>query len=111
MPHLKRFLISLLFRLLRDEEPALSKLTDQQKLDLWSALWENPAIQSYLIQRILYLEKQISQAIIDGKPGNAWIFTGQIKELMEIHHKAKNSMQTKRDILAKAQKLSASQRV
>lgn len=102
-------MIGVLFRLLQDEEvPALSKLTPEQKQSYWVGLYENPIFRAYCNQRRDYLRNEVADAIMVGSSGNAWIFAGQIKEILELARNARAAYLAKEKSLAQGNKRIAS---
>lgn len=105
----KRKLIVILFTLLKDDTPpVLSQLDDEKKQGFWLSLWENPVFRLYLHQRDEWLKDEAVRAIMNGDKGNAWMFTGQRKEIQEFAQQAKIALERKHASLEKARKQNVS---
>ena len=106
MVYFRRWLIWLLVKLI-DSEPELlapSHLNEKQKLDLWANLYENPVFRLYVRQRTEQLKENISDAVMTGSKGNAWIYAGQRLELSFIVKNARGALLKKQETLARANK-------
>lgn len=110
MVYFKRWFIKLLVKLIGNEPELLapSHLNEKQKLDLWANLYENPVFRAYITQRTEQLKDNISDAVMTGSKGNAWIYAGQRLELSFLLKNARGALLRKQDALAKAQKHRAS---
>lgn len=104
MVYLKRKIIALLFRLVGDADFVVEGLTPEKKQGFWIAMYDNPVFRAYMNQRKEYLKAEITQAVLEGNPGNAWIFTGQMKEILEMARNARVALERKQ----KEDKLKAS---
>ena len=93
---MRRKFIEILLKLLDTEPKFLLTLTPQQKQDYWATLWENGAFRNYIESRDTQLRHYISESVINGKAGNAWIFAGQCVENKILREKAHQAFEAKR---------------